>query len=331
MTSQDQIQYAKELERAVARLAAEVEWSEGTGLEAKKMSTESLTIIRPIPRRPIDYDSSERSGTSSPRSARGQSTLNPASAIDNPDSLSRVASMTNLTSSTLSGIYASTEEPETPWGIGTQTPIRRVTIQEEQELSAIELNKEHSSMLRRRLSTTLSPPRDIQRPRQRNLSTLMPRAVLLFTLGMGFGLLVTTLSDGRRHQVPEAGGLMHPGFDWRYLVFWGAIGVVLGGLLPWFDSIYDDAFSGASKAKAEIDPVVAIQMLKLEQDRKEEKHSTDWALVIRGVGAFVGIAFAIVSVTFFFSSDISLLTSLLGASVGSRGPHRCRLPPRLPW
>lgn len=79
--------------------------------------------------------------------------------------------------------------------------------------------------------------------------------------------------------------------DWRYMAFWGASGVVMGGLLPWFDSIWERAFGREDVA------VEAMAEHSLAEDKagKESASFTDWALAVRGIGAFVGIAFAIVS------------------------------------
>jgi hypothetical protein len=60
-----------------------------------------------------------------------------------------------------------------------------------------------------------------------------------------------------------------------YLVFWGLAGVGLGNLLPWIDS----------------------QLLRKTQSAL--LHAVGWIDVVRSIGAFVGIAFAIVSQTSF--------------------------------
>ncbi|KAJ2894155.1 putative insig domain-containing protein [Zalerion maritima] len=351
--SQDE-SYFKELDRRLeALLAASSESKEDTpDLSVPKIeiqrpdndamsSNDSPPIVRPIPRRPFDLnittgpskegdnDTEHTSRPSSPGSSKPlvASFLSPgAPAADDDSSISRATSMMNLTSSTLSGIYAPTEEPETPWGTGSQTPIKRFTLQEQQDFSAIELDKEHSSMLRRRLSsTTRSPPRELPR-RSRfgsdkgSISGLASRALLLFALGMGYGMLVTRLRNGSRSshhstqhldlddefsdsdgseatgaEATHAAGIMHPGTDWRYLVFWGVIGVILGGLLPWFDGVWEKAFrDGADSSAIDLDPVVAMEQMNKQREQDQKTPNTpDWALVVRGIGAFVGIVFAI--------------------------------------
>lgn len=266
------------------------------------MSDNVPTIVKPVPRRPFEFKitpaSIENSRPTSPVSRRQLDLLNSlASSSGNDatpkDSISRAASLINLTSSTLSGIYGPTEEPETPWGLGAQTPTTQFTLQDQQDFSAIELNKEHSSMLRRRLSsTTRTPPRELLRQKPRSIASLLPRAGLLFVLGMGYGFLVTQLSDGQKYQ-------QHPWYQsrkamsWGYLIFCGVIGVVLGGLLPWFDGVWEKAFGAATSEVVDPDPVIAIEKRNREKVMIKIKPSTDWVLVVRGVGAFVGIAFAI--------------------------------------
>lgn len=60
-------------------------------------------------------------------------------------------------------------------------------------------------------------------------------------------------------------------YSLRYYVQWGLAGVALGSLLPWLDGETEGDGSGSGKGKIEWDPAV------------------------RSIGAFVGIAYAIVS------------------------------------
>lgn len=120
---------------------------------------------------------------------------------------------------------------------------------------------------------------------------VVARAALLFIFGMGYGVLVSRLRsetlitfDEYSQPTPsqvDAGSVPTyvASYDWRYLVSWGVSGVALGTLLPWFDGVWDRAFGngGGMLAKARTAP------------------ETDWALVVRGIGAFAGVAFAMVS------------------------------------
>lgn len=129
--------------------------------------------------------------------------------------------------------------------------------------------------------------------------SLTARAALLFTLGMGYGVLVSRLRSethvvafddlGEPTPSPAETGPASEyvaSYDWRYLVSWGLSGIALGTLLPWFDGVWDRSFgrSGSVLAKARTAP------------------ETDWALVVRGIGAFAGVAFAMVRSTFLFCS-----------------------------
>lgn len=267
------------------------------------MATDSPQIIRPIPRRPFDLNLTsatppeEDSSASTPaREQHVNPNLLSASGPTDGESISRAQSIMNLTSSTLSGIYEN-QEPETPWGTGAQTPLTR--LNEERQYGGeghrhLGLSpKEHSTILRRRMST-LTPPREIPLSTSAKAMSLILRASLLFGLGMGYGILVTHIRDGHSTApLPsyfKADDFTRPGYDWRYLVAWGAIGVVLGGLLPWLDGVWEDMFG--------TEEVMVVEKPKpgpgsVAQVGSQENPGTDWALVVRGVGAFVGIAFAI--------------------------------------
>jgi hypothetical protein len=102
---------------------------------------------------------------------------------------------------------------------------------------------------------------------------------LLFAIGILYGLLVTHLHDDRRLASVPVSGILKPSYEWKYLVFWGVAAVGLGSALPLVDG-----FLGRKEADG-------------EQETGEERSSAetvDWNPVVRSIGAFVGIAFAIV-------------------------------------
>ncbi|CAK7267730.1 hypothetical protein SEPCBS57363_002739 [Sporothrix epigloea] len=135
---------------------------------------------------------------------------------------------------------------------------------------------------------------------------VVARAALLFTFGMGYGVLVSRLRsetlitfDDFGQPTPsqvEAGSVPAyvASYDWRYLVSWGVSGVALGTLLPWFDGVWDRAFgnSGGMLVKARTAP------------------ETDWALVVRGIGAFAGVAFAMRKLPWTSTMQASLTLAL---------------------
>lgn len=70
-------------------------------------------------------------------------------------------------------------------------------------------------------------------------------------------------------------------------MFWGISGVLMGSALPWVDDLYSDYFGeeGGNVVDSGND----------ESEGEDEGLAARWTPVVRSVGAFVGIAFAIVS------------------------------------
>lgn len=154
------------------------------------------------------------------------------------------------------------------------------------------------------------------------------RITVLFAFGVAYGSLISRLHD-QRHIVPvRVEGIQRDG--WRYTFFWGVAGVALGSLLPWVDAALHSRFSGPSPLRASdtAKPTsfttspgitgstsaardassVSSSSSKtprsptLLQRQSSTLHPappppspppTEWLHVVRSVGAFVGIAFAI--------------------------------------
>lgn len=286
---------------------------------APTMSDDGPPLIRPIPRRPFDVNLTtptppdEDSTPPSPNPAADLHRLldprfNAPPGASEGGSLSRAQSIMNLTRSTLFGIYSPTtsssdrwsyyndgQEPDTPWGTGAETPAKRESLDE----GTYELMKDRSTLLRRRSSARVNQV--VPSPPQSTTSFILSvamRAALLFGLGMGYGVLVSQLHDEQNIASLPAEGLVNPGYNWRYLTFWGVCGVVLGGLLPWFDGLWEQTFEKASLEDEEI-------------ESKNVKADTDWALVIRGIGAFAGIVFAIRKLPWASTMQVSLTLALV--------------------
>lgn len=276
-------------------------------------------LFRPIPRRPFelglmsptppdDDDSAPPSPTSNNPNANSTSHGPPSSLLDprafaGPagDSISRAASYKNLTSSTLAGIYShnvsgypagdnvyGSEPPDTPWGTGAETPATaaRGSVDE----SIYRLVKDRSSLLKRRRSSALSARSGNSLQQQQGSPTqaalsLALRTAFLFVLGLGYGAILSRLSTEQQWASFPVEGIVRHRYNSAYLACWGVFGVALGSLLPWFDGKWEQAFE---KSKDDDDE---------DFNEEEEEPGTDWALVVRGVGAFVGIVFAIVSVS----------------------------------
>ncbi|KAI1477340.1 hypothetical protein F4774DRAFT_201774 [Daldinia eschscholtzii] len=213
--------------------------------------------------------------------------------------ISRTDSSLNLTGSTLAGIYSPSiwgkdkfdmggDEPGTPWGTGADTPGKNLSPDEPN----YEIQKERAQPARRRSSLHLivrPPPLSIT---QRAFYHSM-RSLLLFGLGVLYGMLAVQLRD-RQISVGALG--MHNllrnvdgGYNWGYLTFSGVCGIVMGILLPWFDGVWERVF-GSDDVAVES----PVEQNAGDQTIKQPASFTDWALAIRGIGAFVGIAFAIV-------------------------------------
>ncbi|KAJ4153213.1 hypothetical protein LMH87_009710 [Akanthomyces muscarius] len=314
------------------------------------MSDDGPLLIRPVPRRPFTLSRQSATPTtddepSTPDAAAAASSASgPATAAIGTTSspglmhnhltaalaawsrsgdaseqaspaISRPASIMNLTSSTLYGIYSPTagggrdrdDVEDSPWGMGAQTPIRRPDIDE----PTFALMRERSHLDRRRRRSSYKGA-DLPRVPAPHLSSaqVAARTAVLFILGLGYGALVTRLHD-QDQGVATAEGLVEPGFNSTYLGAWGVAGVVLGSLLPWFDGVWEERF-GASDEEEEEDCAVADGE---NAPSKAVDTGLDSALVMRAIGAFVGIVFAIRKLawdsTFQISATLALANPLL--------------------
>lgn len=115
---------------------------------------------------------------------------------------------------------------------------------------------------------------------------------MLFSMGMLYGLLVRHLHDDRQLAPFQVEGIIKPRNDWRYLVFWGVSGVALGSLLPWVDGFWEENFEASKTGLERGERSTSPDSEEAELD-SSGLFGADWTPVIRSVGAFVGIAFAI--------------------------------------
>ncbi|KAJ0118272.1 hypothetical protein J7T55_009055 [Diaporthe amygdali] len=276
-------------------------------------------LFRPIPRRPFELGlmsptpPEDDSAPPSPTTNANQSFLDPRAFTNPGNSISRDASYSNLTSSTLAGIYShnisgypasdtvyGSEPPDTPWGTGAETPATaaRGSVDE----SVYKLLKDRSSLLKRRRSSALSARSghafQQSSPTQTVLSLAL-RTAFLFVLGLGYGAILSRLSTEQQWASFPVEGIIRHRYDSAYLACWGVFGVALGSLLPWFDGKWEQAFEKPED--------------EAEEDFKEEEEEpgTDWALVVRGVGAFVGIVFAIRKVPWASTMQVSMTLAMV--------------------
>ncbi|KAH6604307.1 insig domain-containing [Trichoderma cornu-damae] len=233
---------------------------------------------------------------------------------DSPTALTQSHSTANLNSSTLAGIYdysdhddvfSSGDELHTPWGTGAETPAKR---RHSDNRATYELMRGRSSLPRRRLSyngARASPPRQPMTPAGAAV-WLAPRAAALFFLGAGYGVLVTHLRrEQRLLQLPDAGRIL-PQYEGSYLALcgFGLAGVALGALQPWFDGWWD-GLSGPGREDVRAEA----------PQRQPAAPETDWALVMRAVGVFVGVAFAVRRLAWASSMQLSLAVALASFSL----------------
>jgi hypothetical protein len=263
--------------------------------------SQSPPLLRPRPRRPFEISSSP---VNSPLLDQQQSLTPPAneydaSAIDLAEA-ARSRSILNLTSSTLFGIYAptplgadATDTPPTPWGTGAETPARHGSVDD----GFGDFSRTSSSgrdrgvglgALRAAVEETLQKQQHQQQQQQRRpggplgsasdsseRTLAAPKAsparhamrlAVLFVFGVAYGALVAHLQDSRRLAVPMVQGSEAA----VYIASWGIAGVTMGSLLPWVDRVTRSRTASAL-------------------------HAVEWNDVVRSIGAFVGVAFAIVS------------------------------------
>ena len=87
-----------------------------------------------------------------------------------------------------------------------------------------------------------------------------------------------------------AQGFIKPSYDARYLVFWGVAGVAMGSALPWVDGMWEEYFGEDTSNNAVVGKGKGVH----GPDSGEEGVAAQWTPVVRSIGAFVGISFAIV-------------------------------------
>ena len=242
-----------------------------------------------------------------------------------PATPQKTRSILNLTSSTLFGIYSpvgydSSRDGSTPWGNGAQTPARsrsgernlpRNQVEPFSQISAhsmanntvaIDGQQSRRSHSRRKIMRTVAH-------RSKAFASPMNvllRVVVLFLLGMAYGEVIAHLHD-TRSIAPVSVVAIDRG-SWAYLIFWGMASVMLGLGLPWLDNLQigekaRDAEETSRDSK--IGERGELEAAAEDEGKQNGSLGMSWNPVVRSVGAFVGIAFAIVRVPglLLFSED----------------------------
>lgn len=308
-------------------------------------STQQPHIYRPIPRR--NFSSSHTDAADSPAHAYLPSTppgiaesqnrpsdflaqLNArllrtynARLDDNQDADSipppRNKSLMTLTESTLSGIYhdddtiTSMEQsvPETPWGTGAESPGRKYAAANRWDSGADSpaFGLTMQPRTRNKTASTHAPhlPTSKHTPKSERTglwkyAISLGKLAALFLFGVTYGVIVSHLHDTRELAAVRVEGVDRG--SWIYLASWGLAGLVLGSCLPYAELVW-----GGRQVKDQG-----------EEDEGEKESETSlseqWNDIVRSVGAFLAIAFAIVSPHFNLSAIIEL-TKRSADSLGS--------------
>jgi hypothetical protein len=224
-------------------------------------------------------------------------------ALDGTATPSRTRSILNLTSSTLFGIYNTSgfaadreTEPSTPWGTGAQTPIESPKIPA--DIPDTILVNGPDGLKRRRRSTAAArrPSLRSQTGFQGYFLPLLGRNLALFAIGVLYGLLISHLHDRQGIAPVKVDGIDRSA--WNYLVFWGSAGVLLGQALPYFDTLWMDDDEDIEESDSRLGR------------RRIGRGMGGWNDVLRSVGAFVGIAFAIRKLPWQSTLQLSLTLAL---------------------
>ncbi|TKA26360.1 hypothetical protein B0A50_05139 [Salinomyces thailandicus] len=271
-------------------------------------------MLKPRPRgRMFDLsaDSTPNSPPTPPSevSASSASLEPPRGSTDGGSTPSRTRSILNLTSSTLFGIYQPTgyatdrEEPSTPWGTGAQTPRDGSFDFTRPQIPDVTLHNGPNGLKKhRRRSTITQAQMRHQMPRRGFKGYVLPlvgRTVALFSVGVLYGLLITHLHDRQEIAPVKVDNLDRQ--SWLYLAFWGVAGVALGETLPYLDQLW------VSDDDHDVD--------EADAERRGSRRQGDWLDVVRSIGAFVGIAFAIRRLPWQSTLQLSLTLALANPAV----------------
>lgn len=252
-------------------------------------------IHHPIPRRTFEITPASTDSSHPPSPA--PENMNPDLLTDKRgDSLlsmspSRTRSILNLTTSALFGIYSATgseggrEEMSTPWGTGAQTPSHRKSIDDDSlQESRLALNE-----------NAVTPHARGRKRRSGFRGYYIPLALqtaLLFGFGVAYGSIVTHLQETRKITPVPVPGVKQDSAS--YHIVWGFFGVLLGNALPLVDSFWEENFG-----QHPLDTQTHSRRAQSGSDQTrpslvDSDLGPIWYSAVRSIGAFVGIAFAVV-------------------------------------
>ena len=143
------------------------------------------------------------------------------------------------------------------------------------------------------------------------------RMILLFFIGVAYGVIISQLHDTPNVAPVQIDGIKH--WSWGYLLGWGGVGVVLGGLLPWIDILWEDVLGDDKDVFASHVQADSKNSNSSDEDERTGSRSgsgfsglgADWNPVVRSIGAFIGIAFAIRKLPWQSTLQVSLTLALV--------------------
>ncbi|SMQ52440.1 unnamed protein product [Zymoseptoria tritici ST99CH_1A5] len=269
---------------------------------------EDEIVLKPRPRRPFELSSGPPTptGGDAPLLPSSLDTSFNKSTTDTSTTPSRSRSFLNLTTSTLFGIYqpagfgTETSNP-TPWGDGAQTPADGRPSFDFARGSPSDPTFERGKdgkIKRRDTNAHLNRPHVRRTGFKGYLLPLIGRLVALFSVGVLYGLLISHLHD--RQRIAPVSVNLDRG-SWLYLAFWGTAAMVFGEALPladvfWApdeDSIVDDS----------------------EKEQRKARGTGGWQDIVRSIGAFVGLAFAIRKLPWQSTLQLSLTLALVNPAL----------------
>lgn len=230
--------------------------------------------------------------------------------------VSRTRSFLNLTTSTLFGIYQDTGDEAgssqpTPFGNGAQTPADTISSTHPSfdwarlnlPSNAFERKAPNSQTIRRK-SFNPHIQKHYTKPATGVASYLpvLGRTTAMASVGVLYGLLISHLHD---HQNFAAIEVNLDTENWSYLTIWGGIGAVLGEALPYVDRLW----------RSEEDEDETLEEEENENNRTHNKNGQDWLNVVRSIGAFVGIAFAIRKLPWQSALQLNLTLALVNPAI----------------
>lgn len=258
-------------------------------------------IYRPVPRRHYELNpGTDFAAQLDAKLLRSRAVSNGNG--ENPSPPSRTKSLLNMTSSTLFGIYSDAgtggerSEAATPWGTGAETPARTSS----DVWDASPEVKAQPAVRRERIAKggeLWQRPKLKQRQGFWGAVLLLGRVFALFSFGVAYGVIVSHLHDTRNLAPVRMQGVDRS--QWQYYAVWGIAGVILGSLLPYVDLLWE------RDAPPEEEEKTSPQAPLGEQ----------WNPVVRSIGAFVGIAFAIRKLPWQSTLQVSVTLSLVNPAL----------------